>query len=152
MPTSFDCRGAVYGVVLALLLAVPAAKAKTVLDPGLWQDTETGIENGRPVKSKVTTDCMSAKDAEDPTKSLMAMKGSGREQCRKVEVRHSGNSFSFNMSCGDPKQFSMDLAATYTIHDRRHYSGRMKSTIVFGGHKSTSDKQMVSKWIGVCKN
>ena len=43
------------------------------------------------------------------------------------------------------------MAATNTIHDRRHYGGRMKSTVVFGGRKITSDKQVDSKWIGACK-
>jgi hypothetical protein len=54
------------------------------------------------------------------------------------------------MRCGDPKQFSMEMTATYTIHDRRRYSGRLKSTVVFGGQKTTSDKQIESKWIGAC--
>lgn len=151
MVTSFDCRGAVCGVAVALLLAIPAARAKTMIEPGLWQDTETGTENGQPAKPKVETDCISAKEAEDPGKTLTAMKGSGPQQCRKVEVHRSGNRFSINMSCGDPRQFSMDMVASYTIQDRRHYSGRMKTTVVFAGHKTTSDKRVVSKWIGVCK-
>lgn len=149
---SFDCRSAACGAVVALLLAVPAARAKTVLDPGLWQDTETGTENGQPVKPEVATECLSEKDAEDPAKSLSQLKGSADQQCSKVDVRQSGNSFSIDMRCGDPKQFSMDMTATYTIQDRRHYSGRMKTTVVFGGRKTTSDKQIESKWIGACKN
>ncbi len=148
---SFDYRSAACGVVLAFLLAVPAAGAKTVLDPGLWQDTETGTENGQPTKPQVTTDCMSAEDAEDPEKALTAMKQNAGQQCSKMEVHRSGNTFSIDMRCGDPKQFSMDMAATYTIHDRQHYSAKIKSTVVFGGRKTTSDKQVVSKWIGACK-
>ena len=148
---SFDYRSAACGVVLAFLLAMPAAGAKTVLDPGLWQDTETGTENGQPAKPQVTTDCMSAEDAEDPEKALTAMKQNAGQQCSKMEVHRSGNGFSIDMRCGDPKQFSIDMVATYTIHDRRHYSANIKSTVVFGGRKIASDKQVDSKWIGACK-
>ena len=149
--TTFDPRAAACGLIAVLALAVPAASAKTVLDPGLWQDTETGTENGKPAKPQVTTDCMSPEDAEDPEKALTAMKKDAGQQCSKMDIQRSGTGFSIDMRCGDPKQFSMDMAASYTIHDRRHYSARIKSTVVFGGRTTTSDKQVDSKWIGACK-
>lgn len=148
---SFDYLPTIVGIAATLMLAAPAAEAKTVLDPGLWQDTETGTESGEPVKPEVTTDCMSAKDAEDPAQSLSALKGSAGQQCSKMDVHRSSSGFTIDMRCGDPKQFSMEIAAAYTIHDRRHYSGRIKTTVVFGGRKTTSDKQIVAKWIGACK-
>ena len=148
---SFDRLAVTGAAALALLLAAPAANAKTVLDPGLWQDTETGTENGKPAKPKVTTDCMSEKDAEDPEKALTAMKKDAGQQCSKMDVHRAGNTFSIDMHCGDPKQFSMDMTAGYTIRDRRHYSGHLKTNVVFGGQKMTSDKQIDSKWIGTCK-
>lgn len=138
-------------VGLALALLAPVANAKTVLDPGLWQDTESGTENGKPAKPKVTTECMSEKDAEYPEKALTEMKNNAGQQCSKMDVHRSANGFSFDMRCGDPKQFSMDMAAAFTIHDRRHYSGHIKTTVVFGGHKTTGDKKIESKWIGACK-
>ena len=144
-------RAVACGFVFAVLLAMPAAGAKTVLEPGLWQDTETGTENGAPAKPEVTTDCMSAADAEDPEKALTAMKKSAGRQCSKMETHRAGNTFSIDMRCGDPKQFAIDMAAAYTIHDRHHYSGRMKSTIVFGGRTITSDKRIEAEWIGACK-
>ncbi len=150
MRTFHHCA-AIAGVVLAPLFAAPMAHAATVLDPGLWQDTETGTEDGQPVKPEVTTECMSAKDAEDPAKALSELKGSAGQQCSRMEVRRSGNGFAIEMRCGDPKQFFIDMTATYTIHDRRHYSGRMKTTVLLGGRKTTSDKQVESKWIGACK-
>ena len=138
-------------IIMVLLLAAPAVDAKAVLEPGLWQDTDTGTENGQPAKPEVTTDCMSAEDAADPARSLAAIKDSAGQQCSKMDVRQSGNGFTLDMRCGDPKQFSMEMTATYTIHDRRHYSGTLKSTVVLGGQKTTSDKRIESKWIGACK-
>ena len=35
-----------------------ARRPRGELDPGLWQDTETGEEDGKPVEPDVTTDCM----------------------------------------------------------------------------------------------
>ncbi|HZD91193.1 MAG TPA: DUF3617 family protein [Pseudolabrys sp.] len=138
--------------MLALLAAVPAARAATVIEPGLWQDTETGTENGSPVKPRVETGCISAKDAEDPSRQLMAMqKAESARHCRKMEVHRSAQSFSIDMSCGDPRQFAMDMVASFMILDRKHYSGHVKTSVVLGGHKSESDKQIDSKWIGVCK-
>jgi len=138
-------------VAIGLLSAVPA-RAKTVLDPGLWQDTETGTENGKPVKPKVTTDCMSKKDAAYPAKALSEMKSSAGQQCSKVEVNHADSGFSIVMHCGDPKRFAMDMAATFTIQDRRHYSGLVKTTVVFSGRKMTGEKRIASKWIAAsCK-
>ena len=149
--TQHNRLAAAAATVVAFFLAGPAADARTVLEPGLWQDTETGTENGQPVKPEVTKDCMSVEDAADPAKSLSDLKGSAGQQCSKMDVRRSGNTFSIDMRCGDPKQFSMEMTASYTIHDRRHYSGHLKSTVVLGGQKTTSDKQIESKWIGACK-
>ena len=148
--TQYNRLGAAAAIVVALCLAAPGADGRTVLEPGLWQDTETGTENGQPVKPEVTTECMSAEDAADPAKSLSDLKGGAGQQCSKMDVRSSGNTFSIDMRCGDPRQFSMEMTATYTIHNRRHYSGRLKSTVVLGGQKTTSDKQIESKWISAC--
>jgi hypothetical protein len=58
----------------------------------MWQDTETGEENGKPAKPEVTSDCMTPEEAKDPVKALAVMKdnprpvqkarGQGERQCR----------------------------------------------------------------------
>lgn len=137
-------------LLAAVTLAAPA-RAAIELDPGEWQDTETGTENGEAVKPEVNSDCLSSEEAKDPVKSLMAMKGQSDGQCKTMDVKQSGNTVSFVMQCGDPKQMSFDIAATYIFIDRRHYTGTMKSTITMAGQKTTSDKKIESKWIGACK-
>lgn len=145
-------RAPVFGVVVAAgLLAAAPARAAIELDPGEWQDTETGTENGQPAKPEVTTDCIKPEDAKDPVKALTAMKDQQAGQCKTVDVKQSGNTVSYVMQCGDPKQMSIDIAATYTFIDRRHYTGTLKSTVVLAGQKTTSDKKVESKWIGACK-
>jgi hypothetical protein len=140
--------GFVLCVLLGLLAAAPARA--TELEPGLWQDTETGTENGQPVKDEVTTQCMTPEDAKDPVKALMAEKA--QADCKTFDVKPSGNMATFKMQCGDPKQMSFDIAGTISFIDRKHYTGTLKSTIIFAGQKMLSDKNLDSKWIGACKN
>jgi hypothetical protein len=54
------------------------------------------------------------------------------------------------MRCGDPKQMSFDIEATYTFINDKHYSGTLKSTVILAGKKTTADKKVDSVWVGVC--
>jgi hypothetical protein len=137
--------------VAAIWLLTAPAFAAVELEPGEWQDTETGTENGQPAKTQVTTDCMTPEDAKDPVKALMAERAQQAGQCKAFDVKPSGNMVTFTMQCGDPKQMSFDIAGTMTFLDRKHYTGEMKSTIIFAGQKMTSDKKIDSKWLGPCK-
>ncbi|MGN6571789.1 MAG: DUF3617 domain-containing protein [Pseudolabrys sp.] len=134
------------GLLLAVLLP-HRAYAAIELEPGTWEDTETGMENGKPAKTEVTTDCMSAEDAKDPVKSLAKMQAEGAGQCKTLDIKPNGNVITLNMKCGDDKQGAMELSGTFTFIDRKHYTTTMKSTISFGGQKMTADKQVDSKWV-----
>jgi hypothetical protein len=138
-------------LALFLILAFAApAHAAIQLTPGNWQDTETGTEDGKPVPPQVTAECMTPEEAKDPVKILTAMKDQAG-QCQKVEVKQNGNTVSFVMQCGDPKQMSFDIAATYTFHSPKHYSGTLKSVVILAGKKTTADKKVDSIWLGACK-
>jgi hypothetical protein len=142
-------RALTLAVTVCLFAATPARAIE--LEPGEWQDTESGTENGQPAKTEVTSSCMTPEDAKDPVKALMAERSQQAGQCKTFDVTPSGNTVSFTMQCGDPKQMSFDIAGIMTFMDRKHYTGSMKSTIIFGGQKMTSDKKIVSQWIGPCK-
>lgn len=135
-------------MLTTVLLASPAFAIE--LTPGNWQDTETGIEDGKPVPPQVTTDCMSPEEAKDPIKVLTAMKDTAGE-CARFDVRQAGNAVSIIMQCGDPKQMAIDMEATYTFLTPKHYTGTLKSTVILGGRKSTADKKVDSVWLGACK-
>jgi hypothetical protein len=137
------------GFVICLLAAHPVFAIE--LDPGLWQDTETGEEDGKPVEPDVTTDCMTPEEAKDPIKSLTAMQGAAG-QCKKLEINQKGNVVSIEMQCGDPNDMAIDMTGSYTFLDRRHYTGTMKTKMTVAGHESTADKKVDSKWIGECKD
>jgi hypothetical protein len=137
-------------IACVCLLTASPTFAAIELDPGQWQDTETGEEDGKPAKPEITSDCMSPEEAKDPVKSLAVLKDTGG-QCDKLEIKEAGNTVMVVMLCGDPKQMQIDLVGTYTFLDRRHYIGTMKSTITLAGKKSTANKTVDSKWTGACK-
>jgi len=143
------CLLAVAGLTGALAFAAPA-RAAIQLEPGNWQDTETGEEDGKAVPPQVTTDCMSPEEALDPVKVLTGMKDQAG-QCAKLEIKQTGNVVTFVMQCGDPKQMAMDMQATYTFVSAKHYTGALKSTVVIAGKTTTANKQVDSVWVGACK-
>jgi hypothetical protein len=148
-----NLAGAGMGVALAALcvLAWPA-RAAIQLEPGEWQDTETGTENGQLAKTAVTTECMTAQDAKDPVKALTKLKDTAGQQCKTMNVRESGNMLSFDMECGDAKTMLIAVSMTMTFLNSRHYTGAVKSNITFAGKKMTTDKQIDSKWMSAtCK-
>ena len=134
--------------MMGFLAAAPAAHAAIELEPGLWQDTETGTENGKRTEPEVSTDCMTSEDAKDPVKSLGKMQAEGAGQCQTLAVKPNGNVVSLRMKCGDEKQGFVEISGIFTFIDRKHYTTAMKSTVSFGAQKMTSDKQIDSKWIG----
>src|SRR5665811_866468 len=91
---------------LFLIVAAHPARAAIELEPGMWQDTETGEENGKPAKPEVTSDCMTPEEAKDPVKALAVMKDNPG-QCKKLELKENGNVVSVEMQCGDPKELSI---------------------------------------------
>lgn len=136
--------------VLLLMFLSVSAHAAISLTPGNWQDTETGSEDGNPVAPQVTQDCMTAEEAADPVKVLTAMKA-GAKKCEKLEVQQNGNVVIFTMRCGDPKQMSFDIEASYTFINPKHYAGTLKTTVIVSGKKTTADKKVDSVWLGQCK-
>jgi hypothetical protein len=138
---------------LAGAFAAAPAFAAIELEPGTWQDSETGTENGKPAKPAVSSDCMTAEDAKDPMKAIAKMKeGEGASQCKTLDIQQNGNVVSLKMQCGDEKQGMMEMSGTFTFLDQRHYTTSMKTAISFGGQTMTADKQVDSRWTAAaCK-
>ena len=133
------------------LLTLPAYAAMR-LEPGEWQDTETGTEDGQPVKPEVNTICMTADDAKDVVKALSRLQNTAGQQCKTMHVQDKGNTLSFDMECGDAKQILIAVSMTITFADARHFTGTIKSNVAYGGKTVTSDKQLNSKWVAAaCK-
>jgi hypothetical protein len=129
---------------------VPSLAAALEIEPGEWRTTETSTVNGKTEKPEISTECVTAAEVRDPMKALSEMKQQG-EQCRRLDAKQNGNTISFVMQCGDPKQGSVDMALTFVFDGTRHYTGLYKSEISFGGQKMASQGTMDARWVGACK-
>ncbi len=136
----------------ALLMAALPARAAMQIEPGEWQDTETGTEDGKPVPPEVTTGCMTTDDAKDVVKALTRLQETAGKKCKAMHVKDNGNTLSFDMECGDATTMLIAVSMNLTFENARHYTGTIKSNVVYGGKAITSDKQLDSKWIAAaCK-
>jgi len=133
------------------LFALPALAA-IQLAPGEWRETESGTENGERVKPEVTTNCITAREARDPVKALSRLKTAAGQKCKALHVQSNGNMLAFDITCGDPSKISIAVSLSIMFSSSRHYSGTVKSKVVFAGKTTTTDKQIEAKWIGaVCR-
>lgn len=142
-------------LVAACFFAALPVRAEIKLEPGLWQRTETGSENGEPVAPEVTTDCMTPEDAADPVKAISALKDLGTlvgQRCKTLQVHEEGNKVAVEFECGDPKTLSVAISMRFNFLDARHYTGGVKSSFSFKGRESSSDKAIDAKWLSpACK-
>ena len=114
-------RRIICSVLLALVAAVSPALAP-ILQPGLWQDTETGEANGKPLPPK-SPPLRFAEDAKDIAKrpqDELQKRCKQKQQCSKLDVKEYGNVIIFEMKCGDPKQGAIDMTMTFTVHSPQH--------------------------------
>jgi len=139
----------------ACLLAASTVRAQDI-QPGLWQDTETGEVNGKAVPRKVTSNCVTPAEAKDIVKQAQAaLQKSAKEQaqkCSKLDIRQTGNVVTFEIKCGDAKQGSIDATTVITIESPRHTVNVAKSSIEFLEQKMVSTITTDSKWVAAeCK-
>ena len=138
-------------IAAALLFAGPAAAAFE-FQPGQWQETETGEEDGKPVKPEVTTTCMSPEEAKDPVKSLQQMnKDMPPGACKTMDIKTPANGVSIRMQCAQGNDFAMEIDAQFTFVSATHYTGTMKSSVKMGKLSQTQNKKIDAVRIGDCK-
>ncbi len=144
-------KSLVFGALALVLLAPPRAAA-TELDPGQWQGTESGTENGQPAAPETSTACITKADSRDLVKTLTALKEVAGQKCTTVDLHDTGKMLSFQIECGTPDKLSIFVDVKLAFENARHYSGTIKSSMSFAGKTTSSDKQIDSRWIGPCKD
>ena len=128
-------------------LAAPA-RAEIELQPGLWQETETGTENNRPAKSETSTRCMTAEEAKQPSKAVV-FDEAVRKHCQVLDYKRTGDNLIFRMQCGTDS-FAVNMGATFIIHTPQHYSGVIKASLKLGTLRLSADKTIDARRIGEC--
>jgi hypothetical protein len=140
------------GLGFLILQCVPGAYAANEIQPGLWQDSETMTVGGKAEAPKVTTNCVTPQDAQDPVTMIKDGMKDQAGRCSKINVQTNGNIILFEMDCGDPKQGAITLTMTYTVHSPRHTSSVTTSTMSMMGQKIVSNLTTESKWLAAaCK-
>jgi hypothetical protein len=135
--------------VAVFLLAAPPARAEIALQPGLWQETETGFENNQPAKSETSTRCMTAEEAAQPNKAVV-FDAVLRKHCQALDYKRAGDKLTLRLQCG-AQGFAVNIAASFIIHSPQHYSGIMKLAIHLATMKFAADKTIDARRIGECK-
>jgi len=135
--------------VVAFLVAAFPARAEIALQPGLWQETETGSENNQPAKSETSTRCMTAEEAKQPSKAVV-FDETLRKHCKALDYKRTEDNLTLRLQCGS-QGFTVNIGATFTFHSPQHYSGLMKAAIQVATMKFTADKTIDAKRIGECK-
>lgn len=93
---------------LALLLTIPGiCSAQATISPGLWQISLQSKE----MASVQVDQCLTAADANDPSKLLGSIANPGASGCSYTDKRYSGNTFSFAMTCSG----ALAIKATGTV-------------------------------------
>jgi hypothetical protein len=137
-------------VLAASLMAALPARAAVQLEPGLWQDVEIAKDNGKTAKPEVHTTCLSPEEARDPIKTIT--KDADGQKCDTLNVKENGTTVTVEMKCGDPKTLRMEIDMIVKFISTRHYTGTMKSRVVFKGITSTSEGTIESTWLAAaCK-
>jgi hypothetical protein len=142
--------------VAALLLCVIAgpSHAAVSLQPGEWQTTETGVENGKPVEPKVEKECMTADESRDAAGLVEQIKTEMQEQgsqCERFDVQQSGESVTFTMKCAMGQHFLIDMTGTFTLLSPAKYIGAIKTSMKMGAVASTADKKIEAVRVGECR-
>jgi hypothetical protein len=150
-----EMRAILFAAAMLACIDASQSQAAISLQPGEWQTTETGTENGQPIKPQVETDCMTAEEARDATNLVKQMKAEMQEQgskCEKFDVQQNGESVTFVMKCVMGQQFLIDMTGTFTLLSSTKYIGAIRTSVKMGTVDSTSDKKVEAVRIGECKD
>jgi len=147
----------IFASIAAVLVGLHApARAANEIQPGLWQDTETGTANGKTMPPKVSTSCVTPAEAKDIAKQaqeeLQKSLKEQAQQCSKMSVRENGNTITFEMKCGEPKQATLEALSVITFLSPQHTTSTTKTEMTLMGHTLASTVTTDSKWISAtCK-
>ncbi len=137
-------------LLAACLFAASPARAEIKLEPGTWQQVETGTENGNPAGAVTYVDCLAPDEAKDPIKAMHNLNEMGEligRQCKQLDVHQDADTLSVKFACGDEATNFLGLDLEFKFFDPRRYTGTVKSTFVLKGAKTTSDKTIEAKWL-----
>ena len=131
-------------LVLALLFLPPAARGADP-EPGNWELTVTTQMDGmaQPVGPIARTQCLTAADAQNPSKVLNPGSGS----CEFTNRRESGATYSFDVSCTG----AFPMTGTGSVnYGTQSMSGELHLASIVSGKKVGMDSRISGRRLGPC--
>jgi len=138
-------RGAATAAAMALTI-IPALAFE--FEPGQWEETENGTEDGKPLPPNNSTKrCINQADAADASKALQveALKASS---CQTAQVDESGDTLTAKFRCKEGAD-GITMDGTFKMA-RKTYSAKVQMSMTMGGKTSSSDRTIEGKWLGAC--
>ena len=116
------------------------------MKPGLWEITTSMDASGMPamIPPMTVRHCYRAEDLKDMRKTVPAQ----NPECKVSDWKQSGDSVSWNMSCGGQMPMTGSGRITYAGDS---YSGESRMTMSHGGQTMTMNQKFKAKRVGDCR-
>lgn len=85
--------------------------------------------------------------------NMVAAAGLVGRHCKTMQVQQNDNTITVDFDCGEPNTLQVAIDMSFKFCDARHYAGTVKSSYVFEGHETSTEKTINAKRIDpVCKS
>lgn len=138
--------------IILLLIPIafaPAAQAED-LAPGLWEitmESRAPSETGWTPQPFNLTQCLSARDAKDPSALVSSLSTQGASGCNFTEKTYSSGTFRFAMECGGA--FGLKTRGTMSF-GANSFSGSITAVGNLGGQSTEFQNRISGKRLGAC--
>ena len=132
----------------ATLTAGPACAED--LAPGLWEIT---IESRAPADSGWTpspfslTQCLTAGDAEDPSRLISSISTPGAKDCNYTDKSYSGGTFRFTLDCSGSFGLKSEGSVTFGANS---FNGSIRARGNVGGQTVEFHNRVSARRLGAC--
>lgn len=132
--------------LVAIALATTAAYAEGPR-AGLWKVTTRVSRNGVMANQDSQTNCVTADQIKDPSKSLMPPDSPG-EHCVRTSYTWTGTRLDWQMKCSGDMEITG--GGNIVFDSPEHYRGNITTSGSFNGNQFTSTISLDGKRVGEC--
>ena len=139
--------------LLPLLVGVTAAAIPAFaedLSPGLWEikmESRVPSNSGWAPSPFTLTQCLTAGDAQDPTKLIGSIATPGATGCSYTEKSYSGSTFRFAVDCAGAYGLRSKGSVTFGANS---FNGDITATASVGGQATEFKNRVSGRRIGGC--
>jgi hypothetical protein len=134
-------KGFLGGVAAAAMIAMTGSAFADHGKAGLWQVTTKASMPGMAARNFSSQQCMT----EAEVKADKLPQNSENKQCKMINQKVSGNSFSADMVCTGDTKGTGHMSVVYD--GNTHYSGQMTMAMNADGHAMNMTNTFEGKWV-----